>query len=387
MEMVNKIHTNQFSTRLLKSLDLTDKDISDWKYLESRAVEANAFLSPNFVIPAIRYLENNSKVNILTIYKKSPGSPELVGVFVFKLCNFSKLSPFPHISAFHSRHSFLSGILADQLYAPEVVKLIFQYLFNSYRQSHLIVFEEHPAEGPMSEIVKNVASQLGMVWLPFSQWDRSILYPSQLDEEGTKHLSKRLLKNFKYYMRGLSEQGNVNWEIIQRNQISPANIDTFLRLENMGWKGKAHTSLYSQPNHLIFFRKMIQNFSEDGRAFFTELRLNDMVIASTSNLIAGNAGFAFKIGWDESYAKYSPSTLNEIMLLKCKETSFKQLKYIDSGTSEDSYINRIWPGKAQINTGFFYNSNTNKLIPLAMRYVWYPVLSYAKKIKQRLLRT
>jgi hypothetical protein len=309
----------------------------------------------------------------------------LVGIFVFKVSNFSKLFPLPHLSAFHSRHSYLTNILADQHYAKDVVKITFQYLLDNFPRSYGIAFEEHPAQGTLAEMEKEIAVELGLIWEPFVQWERGVLYPSQLEGDGTGHLSKRLLKNFKHYMRGLSEEGTVDWSIVQGNEITPVSVDEFVRLENMGWKGKARTSLYAQPNHLLFFREMIRNFSRDGRAMFTELRTNDQIIASTSNLISGNAGFAFKIGWDEAYAKHSPGTLNEIMLLKCQDKSFKELKYIDSGSSEDSFINRMWTGKTQISTGIYFSSTMSKLMIGAVRSVWHPGLRVAKKIKHKLI--
>jgi hypothetical protein len=385
MEQGQIIQNGQFSTTLFEPQDLTERDVSAWKSLESRAIEANAFLSPNFVIPAIRHLESRSKNYILTINKNSAGSSDLVGLFAFKVSNFSKLFPLPHLSAFHSRHSFLTSILADQDYAPDVVKIVFQHLFKLFPHSYGIAFEEHLAQGSLAELEKDIASQFGMIWVPFMQWNRSVLYPSQLEGEGTNHLSKRLLKNSKHCMRGLSEQGKVDWEIIHGNGITSVNVDEFIRLENMGWKGKAQTSLLSKPNHLLFFREMIQNFSRDSEAFFTELRLNDKIIASTSNLTSGNVGFAFKIGWDEAYAKCSVGTLNEIMLLRCNDSSFKKLKYVDSGTSGDSYINRMWPGKTQVHTGIYIHSKMGKLISASLRSAWYPSIHFAKNIKHKLI--
>lgn len=386
MEQDHKIQNNQFSVKLLEPQELTDRDISAWKNLESRAIEANAFLSPNFVIPAIRHLESNSKICILTIDKNSAGSSDLIGVFVFKLSKFSKFFPLPHLSAFHSRHSFLSGILADKDYAPNVVKIIFDHLSSSSLKWHGVVFEDRPVQGPLAEIEKNITSQMGIKWLPFIQWDRSILYPPRLGEDSINFLSKNIRKNYRRGMRGLSDIGQVKWEIVQGDELTSVNVDEFIRLENMGWKGDRKTSIYSHPNYVSFFREMIENFNKDGRAFFTELRLNDEIISSTSNLISGNAGFAFKIGWDIAYAKHSLGILNQLTLMESKEKTFKQLKYIDSGSSKESYINYIWPEKRQMHSGVFIRSNIGKLMMPCLQFGLYPGFRFAQNLKRRFLK-
>lgn len=60
----------------------------------------------------------------------------------------------------------------------------------------------------------------------------------------------------------------------------------------------------------------MEGFNKTGRAFFTEIVLNDKIISSTTNLISGKAGFAFKVGWDIEFAKYGPGIVNEIKTLE-----------------------------------------------------------------------
>ncbi|MDO9302874.1 MAG: GNAT family N-acetyltransferase, partial [Anaerolineales bacterium] len=282
-------------------------------------------------------------------------------------------------------HSFLSGILADKDCASEVVKIVFDHLFSSSLKWHGIVFEDHPMQGHLAEIEKIVTSQMGMKWLSFMEWDRSILYPPKPGENNVNSLSKHIRKNYRRSMRGLNDIGQVKWEIVEGDELTSINVDDFIRLENMGWKGARKSSIYSRPNYASFFREMIENFNKDGRTFFTELRLDDQIIASTSNIISGNAGFAFKIGWELGYAKHSPGILNQLALMDSKENTFTQLKYIDSGSAKESFINYIWPEKRQMYSGVFIRSNIGKLIMPCLRFGLYPGLGFAKNIKHRFL--
>jgi hypothetical protein len=339
----------------------------------------NAFLSPNFVLPAIRYLENNSKVRFLLIHKVSSKSTILVGLFVYKINKFNRYLPFPHISAFHSRHSFLSGILADKDYAEDVVEIIFVHLKDSSEVNAGILFEEHLLQGGMADLISKVTHQLGIMWTPCLQWKRGILNPNNTDLP----ISKNLRKNFKRRMQGLKEKGIVEWKYVVGTDISKKSIDEFIRLEDLGWKGENQSSIRSQQNNNQFFREMIENFIQRENAFFTELCLNGDVISSTTNLISGDSGFAFKIGWDPAYAKWSPGILNEMMLLSCEKKEFRSLKQIDSCASSNSYINNIWLENSEVGTGVYLFPGLGSMIKPFLRQMYYPIIRIFRQLKHK----
>ena len=120
----------------------------------------------------------------------------------------------------------------------------------------------------------------------------------------------------------------------------------------MGWKAEEKTSLLRRRQDQ-FFREMIDGFARHGRAFFTELTLGNKVIASTSNLISGNAGFAFKIGWDTGLARMSPGILNEAEFIRNVPDLFPDLEYIDSGAEEGSFIENLWSDRQTLVSGFY----------------------------------
>jgi hypothetical protein len=101
---------------------------------------------------------------------------------------------------------------------------------------------------------------------------------------------------------------------------------------------------------------MTGRFSADGRLFFTELLLDDTVIASTSNLVSDGAGFAFKIGWDARYARMAPGYLNEVEFIRHMPASCGDLSFIDSGTSPGSFIEELWVSRRALVSGVFTTS-------------------------------
>lgn len=379
---LTKNKSTQYSIKAIAPSELNNKDVANWTNLETNAIESNAFLSPYFVLPALQYLEKNSKVVIIRVDKISAGLSSLVGFFIFKISKFNKYFPFPHISIFHSSHSYLTGLLADKDHAEEVTTLIFNHLKNFQTNQYGIFIEEQLAEGPLHSLIENSSHTNGLKWISFKEWDRNVLHLEKIDETRSS-LSKNLLKNFKRRLKGLKELGTVEYQLISQGNVTPNHVTEFLKLEHMGWKGKRKSSLYSSSQQTSFFQEMIRGFNNDNRAFFMLLKLNGTTISSSSNLISGDAGFAFKIGWDPLYAKYSPGILNEVLFLDSIKNEPSHIKYIDSCTSDSpSYLNDIWIEKRKIRTGVYvYRKFENLVLPI-IRFGVQPSIKLYKTLKQ-----
>ena len=105
--------------------------------------------------------------------------------------------------------------------------------------------------------------------------------------------------------------------------------------------------------------------------------MNGKVIASTSNLISGCAGFAFKIGWDEAFSKLGPGILNEVEFMKYFPELLPSIKYVDSGAGDGSFIEKLWPDHVSLVSGFYVSNPTMK--PLLQG------IDFLRKVKRRFL--
>jgi hypothetical protein len=154
-------------------------------------------------------------------------------------------------------------------------------------------------------------------------------------------------------LRRLGEHGTVCWRVQHGRALPVACVERFLELEDMGWKGQQGTSLRARPEDERFFRAMIDGFRDCGRVFFTEVCVNQEVIASTSNVVSGHAGFAFKVGWHPRYAKLAPGLLNELELIRHAPTLGAELAYLDSGAASGSYMDALWPERRWLTSGLY----------------------------------
>ncbi len=356
--------------------ELDSRILQKWQDLEERAIESNAYLSPSFIVPALKYLTPSLRPLIICIESILGGDHRLAGVGVFEYKTGTRSFPLPHVRAYLSPHSYLSGLLIDKDIVEPTLTSFFNY-FRSFRGCYGIKFENRTADTQMAQQLDLVASHLKIPWIERKRKKRAILIIRKAD--GNLPVGPPLHKKSKSWRRSmkfLSNMGNVDWQLLSGKQIDRDCIDRFLNLEHRGWKGAEGTSLLSKPHEEAFFREMISGFAQNGRAFFTELAIDDRVIASTSNLISAKAGFAFKVGWDKEFAEGSPGILNEIELIENAAKAFPQLAYIDSGAEEGSYIDKLWTDRYALVSGFY-----------ATRALAKPVLAaveYARSIKRAL---
>lgn len=348
------LHQNQTQIRVLSPADISPEIVAAWSALESWAVEPNAYLSPHFILPAVKFLDADAAVHIVLIEQRHAGSRILIGLGVFASRNASTLFPLPHIEAYRSTHSFLSGLLVDSRHVDTALNGFFDFFCAADAGWQGVVFRAWRVDGALHPAIVRVAAARKLRWVTFDGVHRAVLVPNDAGEPYLKRELSSQNKSARRSMRKLEKIGQVTWRICDgTNGDFDASIGRFLELENMGWRGVGGSSLLACHGHGDFFREMAGAFLQNRQAFFAELCLDGKIISSTFNLTSGNAGFAFKIGWDPAYAQMSVGTLNEIELIRYAPEMSPSLDYIDSGSMPGSYMDKLWTARQRVVSGGF----------------------------------
>lgn len=362
MAFVRKIEDKKigFTIRALDYNEIDDELIERWAELEHRAVDGNAYLSPCFIMPAVKFLSSKVRPIIICI---EDSFNTLTGVGIFELSSGTREMPLPHLKMYSSPYSYLSGLLVDKRYLKSTLAAFFTFFCQPKASWYGVEFVKMYKDTRLAHELNAISLLNGVPWFEYMSNSRSILV---LEKSGSffmdKRLSRKRKNNIKKSYRILEKYGKKQWHLVSGRQVLSEYINNFLKLEHMGWKRKEGTSLLSQRNHEAFFREMINLSLKRGHVFFTELLLNNKVIASTCNLISGKAGFAFKIGWDPDYAKMSPGFLNEVEFVKNVKWLLPDLEFIDSGATEGSFIEVLWPEKRTLISGFYATSTMGRRV-------------------------
>lgn len=334
--------TARWSVRRVEPDKMTARDVEAWADLESRAAEPNAFLSPHFVIPAVRHIHRGANAVVFLVERLASGGRETVGAGVFRRSLGSRYFPMPHMVNYRTAHSFSSGVLLDRGCCNETFAALLDQMRLHEPLCQGIEVQLMRAEGALARAAIAASERGRVLSLDVESEERSVLMPAEAELLLHRHAFRRDLKDLNRRLRRLRELGEVGWRWYRGERIPSAVVESFLALEHSGWKGRRGTSLRSRPEHEAFFRETVDRFGSQGRALFTELTLDDVPIASTSNFISGRVGFAFKIGWDENFRAFSPGWLNEVEFLRHAGLVCGDLELIDSGASSGSFIERLW---------------------------------------------
>jgi CelD/BcsL family acetyltransferase involved in cellulose biosynthesis len=343
--------------------------VEAWADLESRAIEPNAYLSPHFVLPALRHLDPELKPLFIAVYAPGQSGRMLVGFGVFVTRPRTWRAPLRRLSAYRSKMSYLTGLLVDRACVDPVVSRFLEYISGKAVSWDCIEFQHSRLEGALMLAVKRQAAIARITVHLRNEYQRAVLVPEAAgpayfnDTAGGKRI-----KELRRQRRKLGEQGALSWRLLVGSDADCSSaLERFLTLENMGWKGTKGTSLLAQPLGQAFAKELGERFGKAGRLFFTELLLDGVPIASTCNLLAGNMGFAFKIGWNPAYGRFSPGMLNELHLVEEAANLLTGLAEIDSGAAEGSFIDVLWVTRQPMATMLLPTTRVARIL-LASRH-------------------
>lgn len=351
---MNTASNPPLTARRIALRDFDEQLVAAWGDLEDRAIDGNAFLSPAFVLPAAHHLTPKADPIAVIVEETSTDSPaaskRLMGLMLLmKASDDSRPIPGSALQLYHSRHSYRSGVFLDSTRAEEAARCIATALRDGLLEVPTIGFRDWYADGPSSVILKNAFLEAGLQWFENESYQRACLDLRQ-ERDFVSKLPNSLRKELRRCGRRLAERGTVTHTLHTGASVDSAVIDRHIQLEHMGWKGENGSSLIARGD-VEFFRSAAAVFAARGKAFFSEIAVNDQVIASTSNFISGSDAFAFKVGWHPEFSQVSPGQLNELDTLQCLPEKLLEVRSIDSGAEEGSFIERLWPGRMRITEG------------------------------------
>jgi CelD/BcsL family acetyltransferase involved in cellulose biosynthesis len=348
-------HEPRLHVRQLGLRELTPSRLAAWSALEARAVEPNAFLSPHFILPALSHLDPGVRPIVLAVERgdgngngDGPGA-ELLALGVFTSVKASRVCPLPHLVGYCSRHSYLGGLLVDRDHVTDAVAAMCDHARKRAFGWQALIFTKVQTDGPIAAALEERARAKGMEVQRAGMKQRAILVPAAAGPEALKKALGKRWSEIQRCKRRLADGGEVSWRCLRRD-VNAAVVESFLRLEDQGWKADEKTSLRASPTDEAFFKDVVARFDGESRALFTELRVGDRVIASTSNFVSGGVGFAFKVGWEAELRKVGPGVLNETELVLAAPEVCADLAWFDSGAQPDSFIDRLWPERRELGT-------------------------------------
>ena len=326
--------------------DASSEFIERWQDLGHTASSPNIYVMPDFMLPAIRHLEVEKSPQFAVVWNADHSA--MLALVAFDVVPPSWRFPYWRLSAFRSKHSFQTGGLLRSGSERQALDCLFDHLLDG--PSRAFRFNDLREDTVFHQQLRAAASRRGLRWFIHGRYERANLIVSN-GPRWRSYVSDSRHKKLQDARARLGRLGTVETRTVLGDEISDATIEHFLRLESLGWK--AETSLLAIQEGGAFFREVAESCRSQRTIFFCELLLNGEVIASTANFYLGDLGFAFKVGMNPAYAKFSPGYLLEYGFLEACENVDFPFREIESGAQADSFIEALWPGRVNMVSGHF----------------------------------
>ncbi|MDJ0941103.1 MAG: GNAT family N-acetyltransferase, partial [Woeseiaceae bacterium] len=310
---------------------------------------------PDFLLSSLVNIQPDDEVLIIIVERRVGTEWQAIFMGVFNEVAYGPLVPFRYLDAYRAPHAFLTGLLLHRECPDTALEAFFEQVVRANRGRWSAVrLVCYPRTRAVSDASDRSLRERKVHWHEYCPEQRASIAPSSVPADYLeKQLSRRSLRNLRRKKRQLESMGEYEWRFVPSAEVGERTIAEFLRLEDLGWKGHEGSSLIATPGHQRFFEEMITKLAARGQVFFTEILLDGEVIASTSNLMSGRSGFAFKLGWDPAYARQSIGILNELELIEHMPTYLADIDHMDSGAMPGSFMEDLWSGRDTLSGGYY----------------------------------
>lgn len=327
-----------------------------WEELAANAVEPNPYYEPWMLLPALSAFGAGEKLRIALVLSQPKGPPRkglesvMIGLFPLHIAGPSRYLPMTRLRMWRHDYSFLCAPLVHSDYGRETVLSFFDWFAEQTEVSGPLDLERLPGDGQLHQLLLDEVARRGWVSEVRDRFTRAVLRPNcSADDYISRALSGKKRKELRRQSRKLGEVGPVEFSSLSDRPADEIDdwLDQFVALEASGWKGEEQTAIASNPAHHEFFVTVAREAARRGQLQISRLTAGDQLIAAKLNFVSPPGAFAFRITFDESYARYSPGVLLELDAIErfCES----DLEFMDSCAARNHpMIDHLWTDKRTI---------------------------------------
>ncbi|WP_158812639.1 GNAT family N-acetyltransferase [Methylocapsa sp. S129] len=316
-----------------------------WRDLSVRAIEANVFAEPAFVLNALRHFARTDRLRLLFVWGDE-SRERLIGAIVLE---FPRISVgFGVARAWQSNQAGLAALMLDREATEQALGAIMDWLARERPKIVGLLLPTLDVAGPTVLAVRALCSRRSAQFHLFGQRGRASLAAAAKLARGFEGaLPKKRLKEWSRQMRRLKERGEVAFRVASDG----AAVEKFLALEAKGWKGAQHTALGADVGLAAFTRSTLASLAGEGKLAIQLLELDGVAIAIGVMLRAGDRAFYWKTAYEESYAEYSPGLQLTLELSRAQQRD-PAIATTDSCAIEGHpMIERLWTARLALIDG------------------------------------
>jgi CelD/BcsL family acetyltransferase involved in cellulose biosynthesis len=311
--------------------------------LAAEAAEPSIFVEAWMLGPALEHLIAEDVV--VALVRDSDG--RLAGLFPFESRRRFSGLPLRALSLVAHPHALLFTPLVSKHRSDEVVGAFLDGVAAGRAPARIVDLRNIAVDGPFVQALDR-ALQARRGWSRHVETrERALFKPRDNPDAGVSGKHRKELRRLE---RRLADGGELVYRIFEPGEPVQPWIEQFLALEVRGWKGQEGGRAFGlDEGGRAFFDSIITSAGERGRIQMFSMLLDGVPIAMKINFLLGDGGYAFKIAYDEDYAKYSPGVLLEVFFMTHIVEKCPEIAWVDSGARSDHpMINRLWTDRRRV---------------------------------------
>ncbi len=299
---------DEFVIETVRSVSALAGYLPVWKQLAQNTLISNPFYEPFFLLPALQRLPPDGPLCFAFVFRKSTSNDradELVGVFPLEKRSNGVLS-LPRWRLLTNSLMLRAVPLLHELQPERTIAAFLKWA--SLFDLGLLEFDRVLAEGAFQHALICAFHATGIAPYIVGQSTNAVL----TNRAGSEEPSKKAMRETQRKRRRLEELGHLEFRSLDETESLDDWQSEFLCLEASGWKGRGGTAMaQSQAERDLFLTVTRQGWARKKLQMFG-LFLDGRPVAMKCNLLSGREGMAWKIAYDEAFAKYSPGLILEV---------------------------------------------------------------------------
>jgi hypothetical protein len=355
--------------------------LKDWMALAADAVEANVFYEPWVLLPALETVLASGGVRVVLVWRDAPGAaPQLVGLFPVERRPRGRGLPVAHLRLLIHDYLYVPVPLVHRDCGQEVVAQFLDWMTDQRWAPGLLAVDDLPVGSPFYQLLMDELERRGWVCHVRERFNRALLAPGcDAETYQSRALSSKHRADLRRRRKRLGEQGKLEVVDLGPDDDLAPWTDEFLTLEAAGWKGSRGTALGRATNGAEFFSRMAQACHGAGRLSATALRLDGRSVAMQTTLRSGAFAYAFKIAYDEAYARFSPGVLLVQEVIAQVASGDRGMRALDSAAARDhALLNEMWTERRSVESLFIAGGGV-----LGFLISLLPALSFLRRLRRR----
>lgn len=321
--------------------------------LAADACEPNPFFEPGFLRAAFEAGDGRHPTRLLLV--REPCSDTALLLLPLASALLHDRVPWRIGTAWVSPsapHAYLGTPLVRRRHETRALDALLDHL-DQIPGSGLLELREFATDRPFAHVLRQRLAARGQPWLDLGVRDRAVFRPRDTAEAYiTAALSHARRRKLAQLRRQLERHGTLSFTVLAPDADAMPWIESFLALEAAGWKGQSGTALASTEAGRRFFTSLARTFHADGRLVMYRLDLDGAVIAQHCGLRAAadrRALFAYKIAYDETFARQSPGLQLELEAMPWLHAPEAGVREVDSCAGPNQALWReLWLDRLQL---------------------------------------